>query len=101
MDAAAGTPKLILTVSYDVRPDGDHFAAETREFGMTLFSAKAEDIEARVEQAVKFYIDGFDGDANRISQYLKSHGISHAWSFDADQEVVEGGPQVVKVEVAG
>ena len=78
-----GGPDITATVSinYSVEARDGHLAARTKQFGLTVYAPSEEGLKPRMEEAVNFYMEAFDGDLNRALEYLSRHQISYSLEY--------------------
>ena len=91
---------LDLFVSYSTEDRDTHVAALTREFALAVYAPTKKEIEARVKDAVKFYLDSFAGDPSRLVNYLSEHRIAFSISFDSPEGATPEGGAELTYEVA-
>ncbi len=83
------TVELPITCSVEER-DG-HFAAATRQFGMVVYAPTAGGVVDRVDEAVRFYLDGFES-LEDARDYLDRHRIEHSVHYSpAAADGADGG----------
>ncbi len=80
-----------LPISCSVEERDGYFAATTRQFGMVVYAPTAGGALDRVDEAVRSYLDGFEG-LEDARDYFNRHRIEHSVHYPpADAGGTDGG----------
>ena len=93
----AGT--ITFKVHYDVEKRKGHYAALTKEFGLTVYAPTAEALKERVDDAIILYLTGFTKSPRQVFNYFVKRGIPYSWASEEPDDQAESTDTFLTVQV--